>query len=174
LTEAAAGAGSGEPSGVAGDPLGRVVFAVLVVACFGAFFLTQRLKHTPTIIQSPKVLPYFSPYPGGHQPLEEISFKPADADEATVTIIDTNGDTVATLLNDLPVKRYKTVSLRWNGRRGKAHGYMLLSSPSGKTHSILPRITGPLAPPGEYRIRISLRHHGHPVNLPYSFTLVRG
>jgi hypothetical protein len=147
---------------------------MLVVACFGAFFLTQRLKHTPTLIQSPKVAPYFSPYPGGHDPLEAISFKPADAGEATVTIIDTSGNTVATLVRNLPVERYKAVSLRWNGRRGNAHGYTLLASPSGKTHSVLPRIDGPLAPPGEYRVRVSLRHHGHPVNLPLSFTLVRG
>ncbi len=178
MTEAAAGAERADsPSATrpgSGDPLGRVVFAVLVVACFGAFFLTQRLKHTPTIIQTPKVAPYFSPYPGGHNPLEAIAFKPAEADEATVTIIDTAGDTVATLVRNLPVERYKSVSLRWNGRRGTAHGYTLQTSPSGKTHSIVPRINGRLAPPGEYRIRVSLRHHGHAVTLPLSFTLVRG
>ena len=32
--------------------LARVVFAVLVVACFVAFALTQRLKHTPTPVQN--------------------------------------------------------------------------------------------------------------------------
>ena len=27
------------------------MFALLVLACFAAFFLTQRLKHTPTAVQ---------------------------------------------------------------------------------------------------------------------------
>jgi len=178
LTEAAAGAGRGDsPSATGprtGDPLGRVVFAVLVVACFGAFFLTQRLKHTPTIVQTPKVTPYFSPYPGGHLPLEAISFKVANADQVTVTIVDSEGDTVATLVRDFPVARYKTLSLRWNGRRGVAHGYAVETSPSGKTREYVPRITGPLAAPGEYRVHVSLRHHTYNANLPRAFNLVRG
>ncbi len=157
-----------------GDPLGRVVFAVLVVACFGAFFLTQRLKHTPTVIHSFELAPYFSPYPGGHTPLEAISIKLADADDVTVTVIDTQGNTVATLVRDFPVARYKQFSLRWNGRRGAAHGYTVLTSSSGRTREIVPRITGRLAAPGEYRVHVNLRRHSYDANLPRSFTLVRG
>jgi len=157
-----------------GDPLGRVVFAVLVLACFGAFFLTQRLKHTPTIIHSFELAPRFSPYPGGHIPQEAISFKLSRADEVTVTIIDSQGDEIATLASDLPVARYKQLSLRWNGRRGHVHGYTLQTSTSGRTRELVPRITGPLAPPGEYRVRVGLRHQGHTLNLPRSFELVRG
>ena len=177
MTEAAAGAGREDSPGAAvpgtGDPLGRVVFAVLVVACFGAFFLTQRLKHTPTVVQSPTLYPYFSPYPGGHVPQEGISFKLASADQVTVTIIDSQGDEVATLVRNLPVRRYKTLSLRWTGHRGVAHGYAVKLSKSGRTRELVPRLYGPLAAPGEYRVRIGLRHH-HAVNLPRSFVLVRG
>ena len=175
MTEGAAGAGREDSSvlsrGGPGDPLGRIVFAVLVVACFGAFFLTQRLKHTPTVVQTPRLAPYFYPYPGGHVPLEAISFKLSSADRVTVTIIDSQGDSVATLLREFPVQRYKTLSLRWNGRRGVAHGYTVKLSESGATKHLIPHLHGPLAKPGEYRVRVSFLHH-HAVNLPRSFRLV--
>jgi hypothetical protein len=175
LTEAGAGAGREDSPGATrpspGDPLGRVVFAVLVMACFGAFFVTQRLKHTPTIVQSPKLLQYFSPYPGGHIPQEAISFKLSSADQVTVTIIDSQGDDVATLVRDFPVARYKTLSLRWSGRRGVAHGYTVQTSTSGRTKLIVPKLRGRLAGTGEYRVHVSLRHH-HALNLPRSFELV--
>ncbi len=48
--------GSGEA-----QKLARVVFAVLVVACFVAFVLTQRLKHTPTPVQEFKMDETFTP-----------------------------------------------------------------------------------------------------------------
>jgi len=177
LTEAASGTGREDSSGAAvpstGDPLGRVVFAVLILACFGAFFLTQRLKHTPTVVASFGLDPYFSPYPGGHVRREAISLKLSSADQVTVTIIDSQGNEVATLLRDLPVPRYKTVSLRWTGHRGTSHGYTVELSSTGRTRELVPRLYGPLAAPGEYRVRIGLRHH-HAVNLPRSFVLVRG
>jgi hypothetical protein len=175
LTEAAAGTGREDSPEVSrrgpGDPLGRIVFAVLVLACFGAFFLTQRLKHTPTVVQTPKLAPYFSPYPGGHVPLEAISFKLASADHVTVTVIDSDGNGVATLVRELPVPRYKTLSLRWDGRRGVAHAYTVTVSDSGRTKHLIPHIHGPLAKPGEYRVRVSFRHHDA-LNLPRSFRLV--
>jgi hypothetical protein len=178
LTEAAAGAGREESPGAAvpstGDPLGRVVFAVLVLACVGAFFVTQRLKHTPTIIHSFELATYFSPYPGGHVPQEAISFKLSSADEVTVTIINSQGDEIATLVRNLPVARYKTLSLRWTGHRGTARGYSVQLSSSGRTHELVPRIRGRLAAPGEYRVRVGLSHHGLTLNLPRSFKLVRG
>ena len=146
MTEGAAGAGREDSSEISrggpGDPLGRIVFAVLVVACFGAFFLTQRLKHTPTVVQTPRLTPYFSPYRGGHVPLEAISFKLATADRATVTIIDSQGNTVATLLREFPVPRYKTLSLRWNGRRGVARGYTVKLSNSGRSKQLIPHLHG--------------------------------
>jgi hypothetical protein len=176
LTEAAAGAGREDSPGAAvpstGDPLGRAVFAVLVLACFGAFFLTQRLKHTPTVIASYGLAPYFSPYPGGHVPDEAMSFKLSSADEVTVTVIDSQGDEVATLVRNLPAPRYKTLSLRWSGHRGVAHSYKIALSPSGRTRELVPRLSGRLAAPGEYRVRIAFRHH-RPLNLPKSFELVR-
>jgi hypothetical protein len=155
------------------DPLARAVFALLVVACFAAFFVTQRLKHTPTVIQSFERTPRFSPSRRGHIKHEAISFKLARADAITVTIIDVGGNVVATLVRDRPVPRYKQFSLRWNGRRGTAHRFGTLTTPAGRT-ILVPVTTGRLAPPGEYHVRVVLREQQRTVNLPRSFTLVGG
>jgi len=57
-----------------------------VVACFAAFLITQRLKHTPTVVQLFKLTPSFSPTLPGFTKQEAISFKLSRADEVTVTI----------------------------------------------------------------------------------------
>ena len=102
------------------DRVANAVFALLVVACLAAFFITQRLKHTPTLVQRFELTPVFSPTPSGHVKLEAISFKLANADDVTVTIVDATGGDVATLVRGHYVTRYKQFSLRWNGRRGVA------------------------------------------------------
>ena len=154
------------------DPLARVVFAALVLACFAAFIITQRLKHTPTAVQSFKLTPIFSPNPTGHIKAERISFKLAKADEVTVTILDSNENEVATLVRDRPVTRYKQFSLRWNGREGEAHTYTVLGGADGTT-IVVPVNTGSPAPAGEYRVKVSLREQHRSVLSPNSFTLVR-
>jgi FlgD Ig-like domain len=133
------------------DPLARAVFAVLVLACFAAFIVTQRLKHTPTAVQRFQLTPVFSPTPSGHIKEELISFKLAHAEKVTVTIIDPAGNTVATLVRNRSVARYKQFSLRWNG-----------VTAGGKP-----------APAGEYRVRVSLHQQHRSVFSPRSFMLVR-
>jgi hypothetical protein len=174
LTETAAGV-DGAPdrarSPAAGsDPVASIVFALLVVACFAAFLITQRLKHTPTAVHRFKLSTAFSPYPKSHAKLEEISFELANAEAVTVTIIDSNGNTVATLVRDFQAPRYKDVSLRWNGRRGTAHRYGHVITPDGRSIPV-PDNEGPIAPAGEYRVSLSLSNHGQ-VLLPRSFSLV--
>jgi hypothetical protein len=152
---------------------GGIVFALLVVACFVAFFVTQRLKHTPTAVQSFKLTPFFSPTPTGHIKAERISFKLARADEVTVTVIDSGGGTVATLVRDRPVPRYKQFSLRWSGREGTARAYTAALSADGLSLIVTPITSGKLAPAGEYRVRVRLREQNREVLSPRSFTLVR-
>lgn len=169
---APAGAGSGDRGWAPGaDPLVRVVFALLVLACLGAFFVTQRLKHTPTPVQDFKRTPRFSPYPAGHNKLEQISFKLDRAEAVTVTILDSSGATVATLLDGYRVPRYKQISLRWNGRRGPAHGHRLGHTAGGRAF-LVARNRGALAPGGEYRVRVTLRGQGRSLESPWTFTLV--
>lgn len=154
------------------DPLAPVVFAVLVLACFVAFFITQRLKHTPTNVQDFDRTPFFSPTPQGQHKLEDVSFKLAHAERVTVQIIDSQGDVVATLLAGYPLARYKKLSLRWNGRRGTAHSHERRETPHGQPY-LVPDNTGRPAPAGEYRVRLELSRQHNPVLSPWSFTLVR-
>jgi hypothetical protein len=174
LSDAAAGVDDGSAvqraSAPGSDPLARTVFALLVLACFAAFLITQRLKHTPTAVQKFELTPFFSPYPTGHVKQAAISFKLAHAEEVTVTIIDANGNTVAMLVRDHLVARYKQFSLRWNGRRGNAKRLNTTTTSGGLT-VLVPENDGALAPAGEYRVRVALQHHG-PVLSPQSFTLV--
>ncbi len=153
------------------DPVARIVFALVVVACFAAFLITQHLKHTPTVIGNVMMTSTFSPPGPAPEGQEAISFKLEHPDEVTVSIIDAAGNTVATLVRDYPVARYKQFSLRWNGRRGYPHGYIDLKSPTGRT-IVLARNTGALASAGEYRVRVTLRQQDREVLLPRSFTLV--
>ncbi len=153
------------------DRPAQVVFALLVLACFAAFFVTQRLKHTPTLVQAFKMTPSFSPTGPGRIKAERISFKLAKADEVTVTILNTSGDVVATLVSEHPVPRYKAFSLRWNGHLGTARRYAVLEVTKG--HQILlPATEGALAPAGEYRVRVILRKQDRTVPSPRSFELV--
>ena len=167
-------AGSGASEAREGGPgkLAAAVFAVLVLACFLAFFLTQRLKHRPTSVQQFKLTPNFAPTPAGRHKQEQISFKLAHAERATVAIIDARGNVVATLLRGYPVPRYKQLSLRWNGRRGTARSYRSVTAPDGHTY-LVPANRGRRAPAGEYRVRLRLSRQREPVLSPRSFTLER-
>jgi hypothetical protein len=150
-----------------------VVFALLVIASFAAFFVTQRLKHTPTVIERIELTPRFSPSRTGHLKHEAISFKLTRADHVAVLIIDSAGNVVATLVRDHPLPRYKQFSLRWTGRTGTAHRFGRLTTETGRT-ILVPITVGHLAAPGEYHVRVILREQQRTVNLPRSFTLVGG
>jgi hypothetical protein len=169
---AAGGQQRAHAGGASTEPLARWVFAALVVACFVAFFITQRLKHTPTAVQRFDLTPFFSPTPVGHLKQEQISFKLEHAERVTVSIIDASGDVVATLLHDHPLPRYKQFSIRWNGRRGDARAYATNVTPAGHSY-VLPDNTGAVAPAGEYRVRLQLSRQPTPVLSPRSFTLVK-
>jgi hypothetical protein len=174
--EGASGRGEGTGRNSAGGPgasrlLARVVFALLVLGCFAALLVTQRLKHTPTLVQEFKLTKVIAPAAAGEAKEEHIAFKLAKADEVTVTIESSSGETVATLVRELPVGRYKILSLRWNGHRGGAHGYGMLRKADGYT-TLVPRNRGQLAPPGEYTVRVSLRREARSVPSSRTFKLV--
>jgi hypothetical protein len=174
------------------------VFAALVVATCAGLFLAQRLKHTPTSVHSFRLSPAtFSPArnerptvtrgilkattPG----VEELSFQTDGAHEVTpvtVTIVNASGETVATVVRELPWKRYLRLCLAWNGRRGAGHvAGRPDTAPAADGGAVgaavcdlsptlaLPH--GPLAPAGDYRVRVSLRDAGHAVLSPSAFAL---
>ena len=116
----------------------RGVFALLVAATFGAFFLAQRLKNGPTAIQSLTARPHFSPNADGRLDEARWSFRLREDDDVTVEVVDAGGDTVRTLADDLPMRAYTQTRFRWDGRDED----------------------GRPAPDGRYRLRIALRREG--------------
>lgn len=135
--------------------LGAILFGVLVLASFAAFFLAQRLKHIPTAVQQLKLDAAFYPEGGGRPSSEPISFQIERPDEVTVRILDTKGATVATLASVHPLPAYKTYSLAWSGRYG-APGHW-----------------GAIAPRGEYRVQVLLSRRKVEVRSPSYLRLVR-
>ena len=118
--------------------LARAVFALLVIATAAAFFVTQRLKHAPTVVQQVGVYPFLSPRSTNHHLSAKLSFRIKRADDVTVTIVDPSGQDIATLARYHPLAPYTQWSLRWRGQTD----------------------TGAIAPDGVYRIRVRLRRQG--------------
>lgn len=131
------------------DPLARIVFAALVIASFAAFGVTQSLKHAPTAVQGILLSASFTPGAPGYGGREHISFRIKANDKVRVTVIDSQGDTVRTLAHARPLTHYRRLYLTWDGRMA-----------GHKT-----------APPGTYRIRVTLLSDGHEVLSPSSFQL---
>jgi hypothetical protein len=151
------------------DPLVKVVFALLVLASFAAFAITQHLKHTPTAVQDFMMPGYFAPSKGGVHHTEHLSFRIAHDDLVTVAIVDSEGDVVATLLRNRPLARYTPLSLVWDGRRGPTTAPL---PASGTPHDpLVPVDRGRLASTGEYRMRVSLSRQHRTVLSPKSFEL---
>ena len=130
--------------------LSRAVFALLVVATFGAFFAAQRLKHTPPAVQAFRAMPYFSPNGDGRFDRERITFRVKHADDVTAEVVGGAGDVVRTLMRNRPMQPYRQLpTLRWDGRGDDGHR----------------------AEDGTYRIRVTLRREGRSVVVPRSFRL---
>ena len=70
-------------------------FAVLVVATLGAFFVTQRLKQTPRLVQTLSVTKVYSPKVPYRKAGIRIRLKRTD--DATVSILDEGGNVVRRL-----------------------------------------------------------------------------
>jgi hypothetical protein len=121
---------------VAGGVLGRVMFAVLVLATVGAFFVIQRLKRSDPVISQVVVPAYISPNGDGFKERIGLSFRLKTGDHVTVSITDANGDEVRRLAD----KRLAsgTHAFVWNGRDS----------------------SGAIPPDGLYYLRVILRDQG--------------
>lgn len=124
------------PTGAPTPRLTRAVFGLLVIATFAAFFVTQRLKHSPTLVQAATAIPYIYPARGHRRAV--ISFKIRQADEVTVTVVGPNGDDIDTLASGAQMPAYQQRAFSWRGVTG----------------------AGRHAPLGLYTIRIRLRRAG--------------
>ena len=115
----------------------KVVFALLVVATVGAFFVTQRLKRSAPVIRHVMLPLYISPNGDGRKDRAVIKFRlPKADDRVTVSITDANGDEVRRLAERrLGKGRHRFV---WNGHDG----------------------SGSVAPDGFYYLRVVLAGQG--------------
>ena len=118
----------------------RVTFVVLVVATFAAFFVAQRLKSEPPVINVPQITQYFSPNGDGEaRTSADIAFYIKVADEATVDVVNLDGDRVRRLA-DARADAAEHARCAWAGT----------ARPT----------TGRVVPDGQYRLRVSLRDEG--------------
>jgi flagellar hook assembly protein FlgD len=128
-----------------------IIFGVLVAATFAAFFVAQRLKNAPSVVQSLRIStgstvkgdpPVFSPNGDGRRERAHITFRLKKADDVTVHMINADGDQVRKLM-DRHLGAYQQIipSLSWDGRDDD----------------------GQLVPDGRYRISITLAHLGRTV-----------
>jgi hypothetical protein len=119
------------------------IFAVLVAATFAAFFVAQRLKAAPTVVQQLKYSSFFSPNRDGRFDRAHVTFKLEKADDVTVELVDADGDPVKTLLDDRHLGAYQPLkpSLSWDGTDDE----------------------GRVVPDGRYKVRLTLRHLGRTI-----------
>lgn len=130
-------------------PAARVIYAVLVVATLAAFFVAQRLKHTPTVLQQVRGALLFSPNGDGRSDSLSVSFELKRSDVVSVDVLDRAGNPVASLLADRSVLAHRAVTVRWRGRTE----------------------AGARAPDGTYRIRVALRDEGRTVTIRHRYRL---
>ncbi len=121
-----------------------IVFAGLVVATIGAFFVTTRLKRSAPVVQTMTYDRHFSPNGDGVQDSVTFPLRLRRTDDATVSIVTRDGSLVRTLVEDLTLHRNSRYRFRWDGRTS----------------------AGRIAPDGEYRVRVSLRRQGRVVVSP--------
>jgi hypothetical protein len=121
--------------------LAQVVFAVLVAGTLAAFLVTQRLKQTPRLVQTLSVTDVYSPKIGYRKAGIRIRLKRTD--DATVSVLNEDGDVVRRLVRNRRYRAGVPVQLLWNGRDD----------------------AGAIVPDGPYRVRVGLRRQGRSVTL---------
>jgi hypothetical protein len=127
--------------------ISRVVFGLLLLATFFAFFVAQRLKQTDPLVYSVSVKRFISPNADSVRDKGRVRFRTKKSDVVTVEIIDRAGAPVRALA-DRQRLAAGAHTFPWNGRyRGYVDG-------SGKKHR------GAAVADGAYRVRITMRNNG--------------
>lgn len=127
--------------------ISRVVFGLLVLATFFAFFAAQRLKQTDPLVYSVSVKRYISPNADGLDDKGRVRFRTKKADVVTVEVVDRTGRAVRALADSERLSAGPH-TFYWNGRY---RGYV---DSDGKKYR------GAAVPDGAYRVRITMRNNG--------------
>jgi FlgD Ig-like domain len=117
------------------------VFAALVVATVGAFFVTTRLKRSTPVIEQLTFRRSISPNGDRRFDAALFAFRLRRTDEVTVAIVNRDGDEVRTLAADVLLQGGQRHRFRWDGHNE----------------------AGRVAPDGEYHLRVGLRRQGRSV-----------
>jgi FlgD Ig-like domain len=115
----------------------------LLVGTSAAFAVTERLKLVPSPIIAPKVTEAFSPVCDCATDVAHVQFRLRDADRLTVSIVDADGESVATVAED-EEHPAGPVDVTWDGRG---------------------------APQGEYRARVHLDRARRTIVIPNTMRL---
>jgi len=125
------------------------VFTALVLATFGAFFVAQRLKATPSVVGEFRRTPFFSPNRDGRFDRATVRFEIRKRGRVSLAVVDADGDEVKTLIDDDTFLPYREIRARWDGTNDD----------------------GDRVPDGNYRYRITLADQGRNVVIPESVRL---
>src|SRR3712207_3145090 len=119
---------------VSSSALARAVFALLVAATVGAFFVTQRLKRADPVVKQIRLQLVVSPNGDGRKDTAEVGFELPESDDVTVSMVDEDDDEVRRLVR---ARRLRAGEHRfaWDGRGDR----------------------GRVVPDGMYFVRITLR-----------------
>ena len=128
--------------------LARVVFLALVAATFGAFFVAQRLKGSPPVVQL-SGRRWLSPNGDGRKDRARIALRVRESDVLTADLIDGAGNPVKRLVTQRPIRPSQPIRVNWDGRTDD----------------------GGIAPDGVYRVRGTLLEQGRSVVNPRLITL---
>jgi hypothetical protein len=129
--------------------LARVTFLVLVGASFSAFFVAQRLKSTPPVIEVRKITRSFSPNGDGQRDTNQVSLRLRVADDVTVDVVNLDGDRVKRLADNVAMRPNRPLRLVWDGSAD----------------------AGGRAPDGQYRLRVALRDEGRSATVQKTMTV---
>jgi hypothetical protein len=117
-------------------PLVRAVFAVLVAATIGAFFLTQQLKgEFPLVIRFATKPSHFSPNSDGYRDTSEIGFDLSEPASVSFMVVDAEGTEVRRIVSGRRLAGDAKHRFTWNGRDDE----------------------GKVVPDGTYRMRVVRR-----------------
>jgi FlgD Ig-like domain len=120
------------------------VFLVLVVATFGAFFAAQRLKGATPIVELRGAKAPFSPDGDHVDDTKRFGIAVRSADVVTVDIVDSAGNEVRRLAENLRIEPSRPRWVRWDGRTDE----------------------GRIARDGFYQVRVTLTRTGRSVVVP--------